>query len=307
MILICGIPSETPIVMVRRQLEQMRADYVMFNQRQFAQMELAFEISGGRITGEFMDNGHKYRLKDFTGVYTRLMDDRNLPELAEEHQDSPTYRHCRNLHETLIRWCEVTPARVVNRAAPMGSNFSKPYQAQLIQQQGFDVPETLITNNPERVREFKDRHNRIIYKSISGVRSIVQTFQDSDMERLEHIRWCPVQFQEFIEGTDVRVHTIGSNYFATAIRSRATDYRYAHTEGSESILEAEDLPDSLAEKCIKLSRALGLEFAGIDLKMTPDNRVYCFEVNPCPAFSYYEANTAQPISKTLAAYLARGK
>ena len=34
-----------------------------------------------------------------------------------------------------------------------------------------------------------------------------------------------------------------------------------------------------------------LEFAGIDLKVTPDNEVYCFEVNPCPAFSYYENNT----------------
>ena len=43
-----------------------------------------------------------------------------------------------------------------------------------------------------------------------------------------------------------------------------------------------------------------MEFAGIDLKVTPENEVYCFEVNPSPAFSYYENNTGQPIAEGLA-------
>mgnify|MGYP006184765043 CR=1 FL=1 len=67
-------------------------------------------------------------------------------------------------------------ARVV---APMGSNSSKPFQAQLIRQYGFAVPETLITNNPEHVLAFRDKHKRIVYKSISGVRSIVLSRPDA--------------------------------------------------------------------------------------------------------------------------------
>jgi hypothetical protein len=31
--------------------------------------------------------------------------------------------------------------------------------------------------------------------------------------------------------------------------------------------------------------------------------VYCFEVNPSPGFSYYEANAGQPISTAVAEYL----
>jgi len=31
-----------------------------------------------------------------------------------------------------------------------------------------------------------------------------------------------------------------------------------------------------------------------------------FEVNPSPAYSYYEANTEQPIAASLARYLAAG-
>jgi glutathione synthase/RimK-type ligase-like ATP-grasp enzyme len=48
---------------------------------------------------------------------------------------------------------------------------------------------------------------------------------------------------------------------------------------------------------------LGLAFAGIDLKITPEKHVYCFEVNPSPAFSYYQSNTGQPIADAVAAYL----
>jgi glutathione synthase/RimK-type ligase-like ATP-grasp enzyme len=162
----------------------------------------------------------------------------------------------------------------------------------------------LITNDPELVRAFRARHQRIIYKSISGVRSIVQTFSDEDLARLENIRWCPTQFQAFVEGTNVRVHTIGQKVFATAINTDATDYRYAERQsGDHAELREVELSDELAEMCVGLSEGLGLAFAGIDLKITPGNRVYCFEVNPSPAFSYYEGNTGQPIAKAVACYL----
>ena len=46
-----------------------------------------------------------------------------------------------------------------------------------------------------------------------------------------------------------------------------------------------------------------LLFAGIDLKETPEGEFYCFEVNPCPGFLYYERHTGQPISTALAELL----
>jgi len=304
MILICGIPTETPIALIREQTDELNVPYVMFNQRDFSNMELSFEIIGDCVTGELKIEDRSYRLEDFHGVYTRLMDDRLLPELKNEPENSQKRRYCRSLHDALSRWYEIAPARVVNRTGPMGSNFSKPYQLQLIRNQGFMIPETLITNDPALVRDFLRRFGRIIYKSISSVRSIVQTLEDKDLERLNHIRWCPVQFQEFVEGTNVRVHTVNTEIFATSITTDTTDYRYASREGESPDLEPIDLPDELSDRCIRLSQSLGLPFAGIDLKITPDNKVYCFEVNPSPAFSYYENNTGQKIANAVVRYLA---
>ena len=129
----------------------------------------------------------------------------------------------------------------------MCSNSSKPYQTQLIAQQGFDIPETLITNDPVLVRGFFEQHRRVIYKSISGIRSIVQALTPDDLARLEQIRWCPTQFQEFIEGTNTRVHVIGQELFATRIVTEVTDYRYAGRQGGEIELTAVEISDDLAE------------------------------------------------------------
>ena len=52
------------------------------------------------------------------------------------------------------------------------------------------------------------------------------------------------------------------------------------------------------------ARTLGLHFAGIDLRRAPDGRWFCFEVNPSPGFTYYEAHTGQPIADAVASYLA---
>ena len=159
------------------------------------------------------------------------------------------------------------------------------------------IPPTLVTSEPDEVLAFLSRHGRVIYKSLSSVRSIVQQLDDAALARLDRIRWCPTQFQAFVAGTNVRVHVIGDRVYATAVSTEATDYRYAARQAGKSAeLREVRLSDELAQRCIDLARYLGLEFAGIDLKVTSDDEVYCFEVNPSPAFSYYENNTGQPIA-----------
>ncbi|MFN2241769.1 MAG: RimK family alpha-L-glutamate ligase [Anaerolineae bacterium] len=305
MIFLCGIPSEPSLGLVIEQLRVIGAPHVVFNQRRFAGTAMEFTVQGGQVDGWMQLEGRQHRLADFRAVYTRLMDHRRLPEVEREPSGSALRLYCQALHTTITRWYEIAPARVLNRYEEIGSNYSKPYQAQLLLEQGFAVPETLITNQPDLVREFQRNHGRVIYKSISAVRSIVQTLRDEDLLRLNAIRACPVQFQEFVDGINMRVHTIGSTHvFAVTIRSAATDYRYAHLQGEQEQLEAVELDDALAERCLRLAQALGLEFAGIDLKIRPDGTAYCLEVNACPAFSYYEIHTGQPIARAVAGYLA---
>ncbi|MHB8524142.1 MAG: hypothetical protein ACYDH9_25760 [Limisphaerales bacterium] len=60
----------------------------------------------------------------------------------------------------------------------------------------------------------------------------------------------------------------------------------------------------LAERCRALARSLRFAVAGIDLRRTDSGEWYCFEVNPAPGFTSYEAATGRPISQAVAALLA---
>src|ERR1700733_2269933 len=303
MILVGGIPSESPLALVIDALNERRADYRVFNQRKSADCSIDLSIGANGVDGELELCEERFELRDFTAFYLRLMDDRMLPELVGAPDGSPARQHTRALHDTLYRWLEVADGRVVNRTDPQGSNGSKPYQAQLIARYGFRIPETLITNDPAAVLDFRKAHDAIIYKSMSGVRSIVKVLDDEDIARLDDIRWCPVQFQALVPGTDVRVHVVGQEVHATKIISDVIDYRYARKSGGTASVQATELPEELAARCVALTAGLGLAFSGIDLRIGPDGEATCFEVNPSPGYSYYEANTGQPIASSLARYL----
>jgi glutathione synthase/RimK-type ligase-like ATP-grasp enzyme len=102
----------------------------------------------------------------------------------------------------------------------------------------------------------------------------------------------------------VRVHVVGSRWFATEVVSGADDYRYATRQGSESQLRPYELPDEVAARCLALAKALDLPLAGIDLRHSIDDDWVCFEVNPSPCFSFYEQQAAQPITRAVAELLA---
>jgi predicted ATP-grasp superfamily ATP-dependent carboligase len=301
MILLWGIPSESPLELVHAALVARRAPILIFNQRYMLTSRCDWRIDHGLGSGWLDIAGTRVPLEDLDGIYIRAMDPKFVPELRAAPLEQQSIAQA--AHEALCTWCEVTPARVVNRLAAMGSNSSKPYQIQLLAPYGFRVPETLVTNDAAAVRAFVAQHGAIVYKSLSGARSIVRRFGADDETRLHRLSACPVQFQRYVAGLNVRVHVIGDRVFATAIESDAVDYRYAHREGIDAVLRPIDLDDDVAERCVQAVAGLGLAFAGLDLCVTDDDEWYCFEANPSPAFTYFETATGQPIADAVAAYL----
>jgi glutathione synthase/RimK-type ligase-like ATP-grasp enzyme len=308
MILICGIPSEPPLRYVIEAAEMARLPYLVFNQRESHYTDLTLSVASGRISGCLKLRETCYPLENFSGVYFRLMDWQSLPENQSTrfYAPEPALREkSRLLVEAFIEWTEMTEGRVLNRVSATASNASKPYQAQLINACGLPTPPTLITNDPAEVLEFKALHERIIYKSISSIRSIVRELQAEDIKLLEKIRALPTQFQAFIPGDNIRVHVVGDEIFASEITTEAVDYRYAGRDDLAVAMRPVELPPDIADKCQQLSQALDLPLCGIDLKRTPAGDYFCFEVNPSPAYSYYQNRTEQPIAQAIAHWLAQ--
>ncbi len=305
MILLCGIPSEPPVRLIARTAEELGIETLMLNQRESATTSFGITISGTSKTLHYNSPGGELDLGHVTGAYVRLMDYHNLPEY---NSNMAATNHARARIEAwnamLNDWLETANCHVMNRLKNSNSNMSKPYQAQLIAKAGLRSPQTLITNQPEKVRDFQRKCGRVIFKSISAHRSIVRELTTANAARLDQIRVLPTQFQELIEGDNVRVHVVGSAVFATRICSAVIDYRYAADEGGTATYEAMDLPEEIAAKCRRLSQALDLPLCGIDLIETNTGEYVCLEVNPSPAYNCFEEQTGQPIAKAIVRRLA---
>jgi len=299
-ILLWGLPDERPIARVVEELDRLGAPWQLIDQRDEGKIsaEIAFDH---RLHATVSNGPRVLHLDAATAVYHRCQDPRNLSQNVSDSQ-SAAWGHILAIEDLLLGWLEITSALVVNRPSHMVSNASKPYQLAIIESCGLRVPETLVTTNPRAVEAFWARHGDVIFKSVSGVRSKVARLRETDRDRLVDVTFCPTQFQQFILGVDYRVHVVYDKVFTTRIKSGAEDYRYSQDE-SPLTLSVCEIDERLQQQCIRMCSAMGLHLAGIDLRRTVDGEWYCFEVNPSPAFTFYEDATGQPIAAAIAQLL----
>jgi len=259
--------------------------------------DIAWSTEQSAMADRLRIGNRTIHLSDIDSVYLRSMGSRAASTPRE-----------RMIATSLWEFAESLPMLVVNRRQASHTNMSKPYQQRLIAQYGFQVPRTLVTMVPEEARMFYEEcQGRVIYKSISAERSIVRPLTPEDFSRLEQIRYCPVQLQEMIPGTDLRIHTVGDRLFATEVLSDGADYRYAERENKQRTMRAVELEPGLQIRCLNLAKELGLSLSGIDLRRTPDGAYYCFEVNTSPGFTFFENYTGQRIGDALADLLCAGR
>lgn len=301
LILLWGLATERPFEVMCEELGRQGLPTFLLDQRDVGEVEIELSV-GAEVGGRLRVRGREVDLRSVTAAYVRPCDSRLLPAVSRAGPGSPLWLHATSLADALSTWCELTDALVVNRFSSMGSNGSKPYQLDLIRRQGFSVPDTLVTTDADAVRAFRERHGEVIYKSVSSVRSIVARLGPEQLARLEDVASCPTQFQQYVPGTDHRVHVVGREIFPCEIACAATDYRYPGDESVE--LRACRLPAEVEERCFRLAASMNLPVAGIDLRRTPDGEWFCLEVNPSPAYSYYQAHAGLPISEAVARLLA---
>jgi hypothetical protein len=304
MIMLVGMPTDGPLAAVRNALHRLGYPVFFFDQRDVLSTEVELWV-GMDIEGTMRVGNQTITLDKVTAVYLRCYDFCRTPATEQAGPESPAWQHALDIEDALLSWVDLTPALVVNRPSAMASNSSKPYQSSIIRLFGFEVPDTLITTDPGAVQEFWETHGSVIYESISSVRSIVSRLSPAHVNRMRDVSWCPTQFQQYISGQEYRVHVVGGEVFACQVISTADDYRYATRYGATAEICPYTLPDECADRCRALAAAMGLTVAGIDLRCTPSRQWYCFEVNPSPAFTYYQAVTHQPIAETIARLLGK--
>ena len=195
---------------------------------------------------------------------------------------------------------------------------NKDYQLKLAAEIGFDIPDTLVTNNEQSVRKFFNAHNGNI---ITKMQSSFAIWKDDEehvvftnkvkqqhFDNLEGLRQCPMVFQEKIDkALELRITVVGNQVFCAAIDSNvhkemATDWR---KKGADTLIEwfKYDLPKELIQKILVLLARLELNYGAIDVILTPDQQYKFLEINPCGEFYWMDHYTKLGICDAIAELL----
>ena len=173
------------------------------------------------------------------------------------------------------------------------SNNSKPYQALLLARAGFRVPPTR-QNDPEVARAFYAEQREVIYKSASGIRSIVRRLEPAQLARLDLLRNGPAQFQRFVPGHNVRVHTVDDAPLATRVTSDAVGLPIRPPRrpcGRDGAYRAARIGRVGLPTHRTRPRAPARPASTSERRRTASGTAS--KVNPCPGFLYYERQTSR--------------
>lgn len=113
-----------------------------------------------------------------------------------------------------------------------------------------------------------------------GMKVYLIQSQDEFFEKVEELRGVDFVFQQFIDtsrGRDIRVNIIGDEVVAAMYRHSETDFRANITNGGKA--EKVVLTDLQKEVAIRAAKAVGAEFAGVDLLFGPNEEPIVCEVN----------------------------
>lgn len=193
----------------------------------------------------------------------------------------------------------------------------KQLQLSLARDLGFEVPRTLVSNDPHAVRAFAAScGGDIIAKPVRGfvIREegqeegeavFTSRVRPEDLEDLESLRYCPMIFQERLpKALELRVTLIGDRVYVASVDSQSLehardDWRRGAYEFMD-IWQPYELPPEVRGRLLTLMDRLGLNYGAVDIIVTPDGRYVFLEINPSGEFAWLTLQPGFPLSQALA-------
>ena len=200
-------------------------------------------------------------------------------------------------------------------AAFTGTWISDPYATERAQNKllqlriarsiGLTVPRTLVSSDPDRIREFTQAQGgTVIAKTLTGM---LGTALEAGRVRLDsltnddELRLAPTIYQQEIAGEDhLRVMVFGERVHAARISSAALDWRLAN----DMAIEPVEIDDGLRAALRQVVCRLGLRMGVFDLKITPEGHPVFLEVNPQGQFLFVEGMSDMPLTDAFARFAA---
>ena len=257
---------------------------------------LGTSLTYDEVSGVYVDSYNLFRPYD--PRFRDELDDDLLPALNQ-------LREHRGIFESLSRIFEHHGANVVPPLSKQRWQDRKPWQLHRFDRAGLPIPDTLFTNDPEEVRAFFADHDRVVYKPVTrGGTPSVMTADDLTEPALARLSTAPVQFQEYVEGVDLRVYVLdGEVVGAARYESDQFSFKLDMEDGRPVDARPADISEAVADTVTRAADLAELQFTAADVRRRPDGSHALIELNEAPRFASPDLKADQNVSGALAEYL----
>lgn len=192
----------------------------------------------------------------------------------------------------LARQLEQHGVRVFNSSKTIEISDDKIYTYQMLQKSGLPIPKTIIAPKKYTSGSFPEKYIEHIINELGFPMIVKEAFgsfgeQVHLIENRQELMTIiaamdnrPFVFQEYMDeskGRDVRIQIVGNKAVTAVERQNKHDFRANVTNGGKMLPYT---PTKEIEKtAIEAAKAIGADFAGVDLLFDKENRAVVCEIN----------------------------
>jgi glutathione synthase/RimK-type ligase-like ATP-grasp enzyme len=307
---------------VVKELEKRAVPVFRFHPEEFPSTgSISMEIRNGRIDGEIRTARQRVALHDICAAWYRRSRGTfaPLPRLNVTHGDLENFVKVQS-DMTLTGLFAALQTLWVGQPLKLRRAEVKALQLAEAGKAGLTTPATLISNDPERAAVFV----KALGDTDCAVKPLIATRVDGEEgarlplttilprgHTLEAVALAPNIFQPYIEKAyELRCVVMGDAIFTAKLDSQAhestrKDWRAGAVEEEEVEYEVFDLPERVQALLHRLMRSFEINFASIDMIVTPDGRFVFLDLNPNGQWLWLEEELGLPLVAGMADLLTR--
>ena len=206
-------------------------------------------------------------------------------------------------NQSLMYFLDVLPIRCINKYSASRSINNKSVQLLLARSCGMNVPHTLMSNCPSKVRSyFRQSPDRMICKAFfphiwqkegSNSVAITETFEinKNTLPGDEVLTYAPAIYQQMVvKQFDVRTVLLGAAVYSCALYNQrgAIDWRQDTTQGLVRV-ENIETPASVEKAVLAFAEKSGISFGSFDFAVDSEGRWWFLEINEGGQFLWLDA------------------
>lgn len=265
---------------------------------------VSIEIHDGRIEGEIKNAYHRVALNDVCAAWFRRSRNLYTGRLNQTSEKLVDYVNAQS-GATLAALCEGLRTLWVGHPYVLRRAEVKALQLAEASKAGLKTPKTLISNDPTQVAAFVEELGDtecalkpLMALGVTDKRGyhLPLTTTLPPGQALESVALAPTIFQPYVEkAAELRCVVIGEKIFAAKINSQGNEKTRKDWRGGKRDHEIFSLPEQVEASIRRLMASFGINFASIDMILTPEGEFVFLELNPNGQWLWLELELGLPL------------